>query len=191
MDFAKKQLEKYGWKEGQGLGKEGNEGIPKAIKPHYKTGKAGMGFDLAEELTDTWWTRAYDDCLRNVSVQKDPETGAAKVEAGLKEDGEACSDAPHIRMNKRLMKANFCDFNKGGTLDNGKVIEEPEAPEEPAKKKKKKTVLSDEDLFKACGGRTAHKGARHGLKLSGKLARLAAQDAYLTAHPEKLKPSSK
>ncbi len=63
-------------------------------------------------MTDTWWTRAYDDCLKNVSVQKDPETGAAKVEAGGADDGKACSDAPHIRMNKRLMKANFCEFSK-------------------------------------------------------------------------------
>jgi len=36
---------------------------------------------------------------------------------------------------------------------------------------KKYKVLTDEEIFKACGGRTAHKGARHGLNLSGKLAR--------------------
>lgn len=40
-------------------------------------------------------------------------------------------------------------------------------------------VLSDEDLFKACNGRTAHKGARHGLTLSGKLHRIAEQEKFL------------
>lgn len=40
-------------------------------------------------------------------------------------------------------------------------------------------VLTDEELFAACGGLTAHKGARHGLKLSGKLARIAEQEAEL------------
>lgn len=40
-------------------------------------------------------------------------------------------------------------------------------------------VLSDADLFKACGGRTAHKGARHGLNLTGKLQRIAEQEREL------------
>lgn len=40
-------------------------------------------------------------------------------------------------------------------------------------------MLSDADLFKACGGRTAHKGARHGLNLSGKLQRVAEQERLL------------
>lgn len=40
-------------------------------------------------------------------------------------------------------------------------------------------VLSDADLFKACGGRTAHKGARFGLNLTGKLQRIAEQEKDL------------
>ena len=39
------------------------------------------------------------------------------------------------------------------------------------------SVVNDEDLFRICGGRTAHKGARHGLQANGKLARIALQDA--------------
>lgn len=45
-------------------------------------------------------------------------------------------------------------------------------------------MLTDEELLDACEGRTAHKGARHGLNLNGKLARLAEQDRILL---EKLK----
>lgn len=41
------------------------------------------------------------------------------------------------------------------------------------------SVLTDEELFKACNGRTAHKGARHGLNLTGKLQRIAAQEKDL------------
>ncbi|XP_010132659.1 PREDICTED: G patch domain-containing protein 4, partial [Buceros rhinoceros silvestris] len=36
--------------------------------------------------------------------------------------------------------------------------------------------LTDEELMRACGGRTAHKGARHGLTMSAKLARLEEQE---------------
>ncbi|XP_065212579.1 G patch domain-containing protein 4 [Planococcus citri] len=37
-------------------------------------------------------------------------------------------------------------------------------------------ALTDEELFKACGGRTAHKAARHGLHLGGKLERVEHQE---------------
>ncbi|XP_070536832.1 G patch domain-containing protein 4-like [Ptychodera flava] len=38
---------------------------------------------------------------------------------------------------------------------------------------------TDEQLFKACGGLTAHKAARHGHKLSGKLQRIEQQEREL------------
>lgn len=47
-------------------------------------------------------------------------------------------------------------------------------------------AISDEQLFKICGGRTAHKSARHGLKLEGKLQRIAEQEKQLL---EKMKNS--
>ena len=37
--------------------------------------------------------------------------------------------------------------------------------------------LDDDDLFAACGGRTAHRAAKYGLKLGGKLARLEKQES--------------
>ncbi|NXE30198.1 GPTC4 protein, partial [Ardeotis kori] len=46
--------------------------------------------------------------------------------------------------------------------------------------------LTDEELMRACGGRTAHKGARHGLTMSAKLARLEEQErAFLAAYRRK------
>lgn len=37
--------------------------------------------------------------------------------------------------------------------------------------------LDDDDLFAACGGRTAHRAAKYGLNLGGKLARLEKQES--------------
>jgi len=186
MDFARKQLEKYGWKEGDGLGKIGNEGIKVAIKPRYKTGKEGMGFDLAKELTDTWWTRSYDASLKAINVEDNGEDSGVKVLRP--DDGSAEStDSPAAQMRKRMMKDNFRDFSKGGTLDQGKLIDDSgSSSEDDGPSPPKIKQLTDEELFKACGGRTAHKGARHGLKLSGKLARLAAQDEYLCSQPDQV-----
>ncbi|KAI6073072.1 G patch domain-containing protein 4 [Aix galericulata] len=46
--------------------------------------------------------------------------------------------------------------------------------------------LTDEELVRACGGRTAHKGARHGLTMSAKLARLEEQErAFLATYQQK------
>ncbi|NWX10811.1 GPTC4 protein, partial [Caloenas nicobarica] len=46
--------------------------------------------------------------------------------------------------------------------------------------------LTDEELMRACGGRTAHKGARHGLTMSAKLARLEEQErAFLATYRQK------
>merc|ERR1712215_93841 len=54
--------------------------------------------------------------------------------------------------------------------------------------------LTDEELVAACGGRTAHKGSRHGLKMTAKLDRIAqAEKEYMEKFQEqqKLKPSMK
>ncbi|NXT24161.1 GPTC4 protein, partial [Syrrhaptes paradoxus] len=46
--------------------------------------------------------------------------------------------------------------------------------------------LTDEELMRVCGGRTAHKGARHGLTMSAKLARLEEQErAFLATYRPK------
>ncbi|NXE14717.1 GPTC4 protein, partial [Lophotis ruficrista] len=46
--------------------------------------------------------------------------------------------------------------------------------------------LTDEELMRACGGRTAHKGARHGMTMSAKLARLEEQErAFLATYRHK------
>ncbi|CAL8092424.1 unnamed protein product [Orchesella dallaii] len=195
MDFARKQLEKFGWKDGTGLGKN-EQGILTAIKPTLKVGKEGMGFDLSKELVDTWWTRAYDDSLKRINV--DENDGSDTVGVSLQEDEDDGNlqggglvkdeERPFIRMKKRMTKATFTTFSKGAILSNGEMITEKSQSEDSNddshandKDPPKSTLksLTDEELFKACGGRTAHKGARFGLKLSGKLARIAAQEEAL------------
>jgi len=44
-------------------------------------------------------------------------------------------------------------------------------------------TLTDEELVKACGGRTAHKGGRHGHRMNAKLARIErAEVEYMENH---------
>merc|ERR1712168_1509363 len=43
--------------------------------------------------------------------------------------------------------------------------------------------LPEDELLRRCGGRTAHKGARHGLKASAKLERIERQEGSAKATP--------
>merc|ERR1719397_944358 len=47
-------------------------------------------------------------------------------------------------------------------------------------------TLTDDELVKACGGRTAHKGGRHGHRMNAKLARIEKAEAeYMLKHKSK------
>lgn len=85
MDFARKQLEKYGWKEGiidialsenlttkftlgQGLGRN-EDGISTPIKPKLKFDNRGVGHSLAKEFTENWWEKTYNTAASNIDVR--------------------------------------------------------------------------------------------------------------------------
>jgi len=206
MDFAKKQLLKYGWKEGEGIGKEGNQGMANALKPKYKLGKDGLGYDMSKELVDTWWTRSYQDSLSRININSSTSASATSSQCVDEEDDEGVrvtftQDDSGVdemsKMRRRMMRSNFQEFSKGAVLDNGMMMEDDNTNSETdsgiatPSSSTSSNLLSDEDLFKACGGRTAHKAARFGHKLSGKLARIAAQEqAELEAFQRRSQSSS-
>merc|ERR1712141_786246 len=52
-------------------------------------------------------------------------------------------------------------------------------------------TLTDDELVKACGGRTAHKGGRHGHRMNAKLARIEKAEAeYMQNHKSKEEKSA-
>merc|ERR1712112_361119 len=80
---------------------------------------------------------------------------------------------------EKAMKAEvkaklYSNFVKSGTLTGGKMEEDGQAENDYVEDKdlSKIRTLTDEELVKACGGRTAHKGGRHGLRMDAKLARI-------------------
>ncbi|XP_025029372.1 G patch domain-containing protein 4 isoform X2 [Python bivittatus] len=92
--------------------------------------------------------------------------------------------------SKKLRRAQegnmlYGRFVKAATLISG--TEEPVNPTSSSDQEEEKMDLStvrrltDEELFQACGGRTVHKGARHGLTMGAKLARLEEQEKAFLA----------
>lgn len=182
MDFARKQLEKYGWTDGKGLGKHEN-GISEALKPKLKRSVAGVGHDAAAEFNEHWWTTLYDKAAANVEVkEKNGKTKKIKT----KDDQEFVITNSTWKLNKRPKEAEneeqYSDyFVRTAVLTNGasNVERVRESDSEDDGDKKDVFKMTDEELFAKCEGRTAHKGARHGLRATGKLARIAQQEAQL------------
>uniref|UniRef100_A0A182S619 G patch domain-containing protein 4 n=1 Tax=Anopheles maculatus TaxID=74869 RepID=A0A182S619_9DIPT len=185
MDFAKNILQKYGWKEGLGLGKN-MDGIAAPIKANRKQDTNGIGAHAANDATNNWWERVYNEASTNIEVQSGGDVTLQQRNPNAVE-----ITTKSYSMNKLLRKTKNQNggkeskygnvFLKASTLLGGTGREE-DVPDHvrtediefaPVK------TLTDEELFAACGGRTAHKGARHGLSLTGKLARIDAQNNKL------------
>ncbi|CAG9812658.1 unnamed protein product [Phaedon cochleariae] len=182
MDFARKQLKKYGWTEGKGLGKKEN-GISTALKPKLKFDNAGVGHNVGEQFTNNWWERVFNDAAGNIDVEVDDED-VVKMKLKSEDSVEISTknfSLSALKKNKHLEYGSFLKTAKltGSSMEHyssEKVTEVPNTFK----------CLTDEELFAACGGRTAHKGARHGLKLSGKLSRIEKQEKMLLKKMKKV-----
>uniref|UniRef100_A0A182JBU2 G patch domain-containing protein 4 n=1 Tax=Anopheles atroparvus TaxID=41427 RepID=A0A182JBU2_ANOAO len=189
MSFAKSILQKYGWKEGEGLGKN-SDGITVPIKASFKFSNTGIGTDQAKDLTDNWWERVFNDASSNLEVVSGGQNSQGGVSVRqLDPDAVEITTKSYSVKKLKQRTANGTEggtkygntFLKASTLLGGVGREEKVGNSvnmEDIEYKAAKS-LTDEELFAACGGRTAHKGARHGLKLSGKLARIDEQNNKL------------
>ena len=170
-DFAHSLMTKYGWTEGKGLG--ANEtGRCEPIKVNMKNDLKGVGFDNSKPFTDFWWESAYKNAAANISV----EDKCDGVKIVVKEKSKIC--------RKKSLHATYRNFVQNGVFDDGVM---KDVREQMSSEDEDENRLCDEELFKACRGRTAHKGARHGIKQSGKLARL---EQYEKIYLEKLASSN-
>nr|XP_037278898.1 G patch domain-containing protein 4-like [Rhipicephalus microplus] len=165
--FARGLLEKYGWSEGKGLGKN-ETGIAKALKPKLKFDTAGVGHKI--DLTSQWWSKAFNDAAKSIKV--DVSDGTTTITKVAKKEKK-----------RALPKHAYSGFIKAGVQDGFNWLRaspEPAAQEHDRDVEFPENVL-DEEIFNACRGLTAHKAARHGHKMSGKLKRVQEQEDGLCA----------
>ncbi|CAH2056274.1 unnamed protein product, partial [Iphiclides podalirius] len=181
MDFARKQLEKYGWTAGKGLGKNEN-GISEALKPKIKRSVTGVGHDLASDFTEHWWNNLYNKAAKNVEVEE--VNGKVKKIKCKDKNFEITNNAWQMKKKTKgeSSEKQYGDyFVKSAILSNGgsKIENVNKSDSDDEGLIKDIVKITDEELFAACEGRTAHKGARHGLKALGKLARIEQQEKTL------------
>ena len=166
--FAEKQLAKFGWQKGQGLGKR-EDGISKAVKVEQKLDTYGIG--LKEERTIDhsfqWWDHAFNKAINNIQVTNEVtgNSNAGDFNISIKRKREL-KRSDIVSYKRQLVKKPEQQSSVNGfikqDINANAVIEYEEVLESTAK-------MTDAELFNACGGRTAHKGARS--SMNGKLYR--------------------
>lgn len=194
MDFARKQMEKMGWKEGKGLGKN-EQGVNKPIRLQSQMDSVGLGFDRTSQFNTNIWFAKID-----VAIQ------AAKKKAKRKrteeEAGESSPDIPKRKSKKRRKihvkedtdseaviqssSSFYNQFEKTECLSAGLVervimetesdIESQESVEDLHTQSKRKSFMDIDKVFKKTKGVTCHRSAHVGLSLSGKMKRLQEQE---------------
>ncbi|XP_014245181.1 G patch domain-containing protein 4 [Cimex lectularius] len=169
MDFAKKQLLKYGWKEGSGLGKN-KTGITTAIKPKRKLNKEGFGFCAGEEYTNNWWDKVFNETASKINIGDKEENTKRTKKRKLKSDGKTVK-----KRKKEKVQEYFSNCSEESSAEN-KIDDGAESLSESDEDNALSHLIEDDALFKACGGRMAHKETRHGRGVMGKLIRLKKQD---------------
>ncbi|CAO3610554.1 unnamed protein product [Mucor fragilis] len=75
--FAQTQLEKFGWENGEGLGKN-KEGSAKHISVSVKNDKKGVGVGQGQ-WEFAWWDHLYNKSASSVVVEKDEGKGEIKI----------------------------------------------------------------------------------------------------------------
>ncbi|XP_066925042.1 G patch domain-containing protein 4-like [Clytia hemisphaerica] len=196
--FAQNQLQKHGWEEGKGLGKSEN-GIKSAIKVKVKNNKGGLGHDAGTEFTFHWWDHIFNKAANAIDVVDNEND-----EVSIRKNKNAKNIVPQLMYNKRPLSGSvkgkpllYGTFVSAGTVtanDLDSVANSPDVSSDSD------SELGDDELstdlldrtFKQTG-LTGHKGARHGLKLSGKLKRIQEQEGLLQKNetPEQTKDSRK
>ncbi|XP_057328041.1 G patch domain-containing protein 4 [Microplitis mediator] len=180
-DFAKSQLEKFGWSEGKGLGKN-EDGIVEALRPKLKFDTTGIGH--RDTSGNQWWNTVFNKAASNITVDTSSSSKPVfKVNSSIALDIAAAKLNINIgEVKSKDSSLIYGNFVKTCTLQGAKETKSAAQEKRTLDDDKlmfKNFIVDDEKLFKACKGRTAHKGARHGLKLSGKLARIQQQEQEL------------
>ncbi|XP_063055396.1 G patch domain-containing protein 4 [Engraulis encrasicolus] len=198
LSFAEQQMLRHGWQPGKGLGRL-EDGMSEPVKVKVKTDKGGVGHKLSDQFTFNWWDHVFNKASTNLSVESGQDGVTMKKVKDEEEEG--------MISNKRPLKAKLAKnmqygcFVKSATLLSGEVQPEQRASgsddssdsddDDRKLDLSSATNLSDAELLKICGGRTAHKGARHGLTMSAKLARLEQQEQeFLAKYGKKATPAS-
>ncbi|NXA56896.1 GPTC4 protein, partial [Nothocercus julius] len=183
---------------GRGLGKR-EDGIAEAIRVKVKCDTAGVGHDAAEPFSFHWWDHVFNKSAANIAVEA--AQGDVSVKTLSEQDAEISNKKPR-RAGRTAAVLLYGRFVKAATLTaHGEEAAEPPAASESSEEEEEKLDLSSARRqglgshlhaipanYSPGGTRAALpdtwaccRGARHGLTMSAKLARLEEQERAFLA----------
>merc|ERR1712187_253043 len=102
--FGKKILQKYGWKEGEGLGrrKQGKTASIQAVRRDLKVG-LGHEKDKSEDQWDNWWANCFNSVAKKVKVSHPTSSVPQKNGVDDSDDSsdESSNEGGHITAVKK------------------------------------------------------------------------------------------
>ncbi|KAL3781492.1 hypothetical protein ACHAW5_003486 [Stephanodiscus triporus] len=106
QSFAKRQLEKMGWKEGTGLGKR-RDGMQRHVVIKQREDEMGLGREKekAREIGNVWWKDSVGGTLARLQQQKKKKT---------KKKGEDGNDQKKRRKDEREKEKKSKDTDSAG-----------------------------------------------------------------------------
>ncbi|KAJ2450541.1 hypothetical protein EV183_004217 [Coemansia sp. RSA 2336] len=162
QSFAERQLAKYGWKQGEGLGKQ-RDGIKRAITVSRRTDNRGIGSD-SNQWNSNWWDHLYNKASSATSTPAQKSDEDLVYEAKLAEaEQEPDTLAEYQGMFVRSGGSKPANHTEKQAVDRTKLVRDSSVHLGVV-------AMSDAELFAACEGRMARKGAR--AEQAGKLARV-------------------
>lgn len=162
------------------MGKNEN-GIKEPVKAKIKLNTQGVGHITSEYK---WWEDVYNKAANNLDIDTNPKGVKMSVKDTEAVEIHSTKTALTLSRLKKQGHLKYGSFIKTSTLEDGTLSNDPHYKPNILNNLQENPMsieLNDEELLKACGGRTAHKGARHGLKCNGKLARIERQEAEALA----------
>jgi len=143
--FARRHLERLGWREGDGLGKD-RKGRSEHVKVVKKDDTFGIGAKEAEkqrklkEISSAWWTHGFEDALSKLKVpnsgkkrnRADSESEDSDSESQSRQDEDAklsieMRDLSHYSESDRELfiacRGRRCG-KRAGRLQKGKILRE-------------------------------------------------------------------
>ncbi|XP_063934134.1 G patch domain-containing protein 4-like [Zophobas morio] len=131
--FALSQLKKFGWKEGEGLGKR-KQGIKKYIKVAQKQDLLGIG--SSDDHCFAWWDHCYNETASKLVVTN------------------------NHKGNIEIIKENYKAEDRKQSIDSDYFCKNFVSVSKVNERTDYSSKFTDAEIFEACGRRTAFKGAR-------------------------------
>lgn len=187
MDFARKQMERMGWKPGRGLGKK-EDGISKALKPQSQQDSCGLGYDRTQSFNTQIWFAKIDSAIREArngrkkrkrlvedvdEEENDKQDDINDVAEEVEEEATGTDSRFYSQFTKPQIMLNT---SLAPVEEKEEKEQEPEPEPKKEKRGKKRTFMDLDRVFRETKGVTCHRSAHTGVKMTGKMKRLMEQE---------------